>query len=87
VQTVDGIRIYRTQPAGNTAQLAERWEDADTRFGFHRCDVTESGIEVAFVPGNDQCEEFGTFGPLGHPTVAERDYSVAREKPPLQPDV
>lgn len=86
VQVVDGIRIYRTQAAGNTAQLAERWADADTRFGFHRCDVTDSGIEVTFVPGSDQCAEFGTFGPLGHPTVAERDYSVAREQPPLQPD-
>ena len=86
VQIVDGIRIYRTQPAGNTGQLAERWPEADTRFGFQRCDVTADGIDVTFVPGDDQCDEFGTFGPLGHPTVDERDYSVARELPPLQPD-
>lgn len=86
VQVVDGIRVYRTQAAGNTGQLAERWPDADTRFGFHRCDVTDSGIEVTFIPGEDQCEEFGNFGPWGHPTVRERDYSVAREKPPLIPD-
>ncbi|KAA0140161.1 MAG: hypothetical protein CME32_23120 [Gimesia sp.] len=86
VQHIDGIRIYRTQAAGNTGQLAERWPEADTRFGFHRCDVSEAGIDVTFIPGLDQCDEFGTFGPLGHPPVEERDYSVAEEKPPLIPD-
>ncbi len=86
VQLVDGIRVYRTQPAGNTAQLAERWPDADTRFGFHRCDVSEAGIDVAFVPGDDQSEEFGAFGPLGHPAVEQRDYSAAQAQPPLRPD-
>ena len=86
VQVVDGIRIYRTQPAGNTAQLSERWPETDTRFGFQRCNVTEAGIEVTFIPGDDQCEEFGTFGPLGHPTVDQRDYSAAQEQPPLEPN-
>jgi len=86
VQIVDGIRLYRTQAAGNTGQLFERWPEADTRFGFHRCDVNETGIDVTFIPGNDQCEEFGTFGPLGHPPIEERDYSVAEEQPPLEPD-
>ena len=86
VQSVDGIRVYRTAPAGNTAQLAERWPDADTRFGFQRCEVTEAGIEVTFEPGNDQSEEFDSYGPWGHPTIEERDYSVAREQPPLIPD-
>ena len=86
VQEVDGIRIFRTQAAGNTAQLTDRWEEVDTRFGFHRCDVTDEGIDVSFVVGDDQCEEFGTYGPLGHPPVQERDYSVAREQPPVVPD-
>ncbi|MDP6444906.1 MAG: metallophosphoesterase [Pirellulaceae bacterium] len=87
VQVVDGIRIYRTPAAGNTAQLNERWADAETRFGFHRCDVTDGDeIEVNFVLGADQCEEFGTFGPWGHPSLEERDYSVAQEQPPLVPD-
>lgn len=87
MQLVDGIRIYRTQPAGNTAQLQERWPDvADTRFGFHRGDVTPAGIDVQFIVGDDQCDEFGTYGPLGHPPVEERDYSVAQEQPPLVPD-
>ena len=86
VQVVDGIRIYRAQPAGNTAQLADRWSDADRRYGFHCCQVNGTGIEVTFIPGDDQCDEFGTFGPMGHPAVAERDYSAAREKPALVPD-
>lgn len=86
VQTVDGIRIYRTPAAGNTPQLQERWDDAETRFGFHRATVTEQGIDIAFVPGADQTEEFGAFGPMGHPTVGERDYSIAQERPPLVPD-
>jgi len=85
-QVVDGIRVVRTQAAGNTGQLSERWPDADTRFGFHRCEVTETGIEVAFVPGDDQCDEFDSFGPMGHPSISTRDYSIAREKPPLVPD-
>ena len=86
VQVVDGLRIYRTSAAGNTPQLKERWPDAEVRQGFHRCTVSSSGIEVAFVPGAAQCEEFDAYGPMGHPRVAERDYSAAREKPPLQPD-
>jgi predicted phosphodiesterase len=86
MQLVDGIRVYRTQAAGNTAQLYERWPDADTRFGFHRCDVNPSGIEVTFVPGDDQCDEFESFGPMGHPNVEARDYSIARQHPPLAGD-
>ena len=86
VQVVDGIRIYRTPAAGNTCQLRERWPDAETRFGFQRCCVTDRAIEVHFVPGEEQCGEFDSFGPMGHPTVAQRDYSVAREQPPLVPD-
>lgn len=85
VQTIDGIRVFRTPAAGNTPQLAERWQDAETRFGFHRCDVNSNGIEVTFIPGNDQCEEFESYGPWGHPKVEERDYSVAQEYPPLDP--
>ena len=83
VQEVDGIRVYRTPAAGNTSQLAERWTDAETRFGFQQCDVTPAGIEVSFVPGTDQCDEFDSFGPMGHPSAELRDYSIAREQPPL----
>ena len=65
VQVVDRIRLYRTQAVGNSAQLAERWTDADTPFGFHRCDVTQDGIQVSLVLGKDQCEEFDSYGPMG----------------------
>ncbi len=87
VQELDGIRLFRTAAAGNTAQLAERWPDAETRVGFHRCEVSPTGIEVTFVPGDDQCDEFDTYGPWGHPAIDERDYSLAREQPRLAPDV
>lgn len=86
-QEVDGIRIYRTPAAGNTAQLAERWPEADTRFGFQRCDVTEAGIDVTFIPGDNQCDEFDSFGPMGHPSAELRDYSIAREQPSLDNDL
>lgn len=84
VQVVDGIRVYRSPAGGNTSQLEDRWPDAETRAGFHRCDVSPNGIEVTFVPGTDQCDEFGTFGPWGHPSPEERDYSIATEQPSLQ---
>jgi 3',5'-cyclic AMP phosphodiesterase CpdA len=85
-QELDGMQIYRVPAAGNTSQLGDRWTDAETRVGFHLCEVTDSGIDVRFVPGADQCEEFGTFGPWGHPGPEERDYSIAQEKPPIGPD-
>ena len=86
VEQVGGLRVYKTPAAGNTAQLTGRWDHIETRQGFQRCQVTADGIDVAFVPGADQCEEFGSWGPQGHPTLEERDYSVAREQPPLAPD-
>ncbi len=85
VQEVEGMRIYRTPAAGNTSQMAARWPDAETRVGFQRCVVTPDGIEVTFIPGADQCEEHDTFGPWGHPTAEERDYSLATEQPSLKP--
>ncbi|MBI3947190.1 MAG: metallophosphoesterase [Armatimonadetes bacterium] len=86
VDAVDGIRVYKTPAAGNGAQLTERWEEKETRQGFQRCEVTGDGIQVTFVPGADQCEEFDSYGPGGHPRIEDRDYSLAREKPALVPD-
>jgi 3',5'-cyclic AMP phosphodiesterase CpdA len=86
VETVNGMKIYKTPAAGNTAQLVDRWPEVETRQGFQRCDVTEAGIEVTFVPCGDQSPETGGYGPGGHPRLRGRDYSVAREKPPLAPD-
>jgi predicted MPP superfamily phosphohydrolase len=86
VEVVDGIRIYKTSAAGNTAQLKDRWDQIETRYGFHLCRVTEDDLEVSFVPGDDQCEEFDRYGPGGHPMFADRDYYLALEKPPLAID-
>jgi len=81
-----GIRIYRTPAAGNHSQLENRWDDIETRWGFHLCTVTDVGIDVVFVPGDNQCAEFNSYGPGGHPPLEGRDYSVASEQPPLEPD-
>ena len=86
VEEVDGMRIYKTPAAGNTAQLTGRWDRIETRQGFQLGQVTEAGIDVSFVPGAVQCEEFGSWGPQGHPRLEDRDYSMAREQPPLAPD-
>jgi 3',5'-cyclic AMP phosphodiesterase CpdA len=86
VEVVDGMSIYKTPAAGNTAQLVDRWPEVETRQGFQRCDVTEAGIEVTFVPCEDQSAETDSYGPGGHPRLQGRDYSLAREKPPLAPD-
>ncbi len=86
VEVVDGIRIYKTSSAGNAPQMVDRWDDAETRFGFHRCTVGEHDIDVQFVPGEDQSQAQGGFGPGGHPPIVGRDYSVAEEQPPLAPD-
>jgi hypothetical protein len=85
-QDLDGLRVYRASAAGNSPQLEARWPDAETRYGFHRGDVSDSGIEVTFVPGEDQCAEFDAYGPGGHPPPEMRDYTLAREQPPLAPD-
>lgn len=91
VETVDGIRICTTSAGGNTAQMVERLTRTrgmvETRFGFHRCLVTDSGIDVTFVPGDDQCDEFDSYGPGGHPMLQDRDYRLAREEPHLAPDL
>ncbi len=86
VEIVDGLRIYKTPAAGNTAQLTNRWEQFETRFGFQHCQVTEESLTVTFVPGDEQCAEFDNYGPSGHPRLSDRDYTLAREKPPLAPD-
>jgi hypothetical protein len=90
VYDLDGIRYYRTSAAGNMPQLVERWPDSELRAGFHRCDVRDGEIDVRFIPcdalDEAQAAEANRWGPGGHPTLIERDYSIATEKPPLQPD-
>ena len=73
--------------AGNTAQLTDRWDEIETTQGFSLCSVTDGGIDVTYVLGDDQsADESDTYGPGGHPTLQARDYSIAPEQPPLAPD-
>ncbi len=85
VVTYKGLDIYRVPSAGNTSQLADRWPQAETRVGFYTCEVEDGIIDIRFTPGNDQCEEFGTYGVWGHPTPEQRNYSEAREEPHFHP--
>lgn len=86
VEMAEGIQIHKTPAVGNTAQLTDRWDDTETRQGFQLCRVSEDGIDVAFVPCDDQRAESDSYGPGGHVRIADRDYSLSREEPPLAPD-
>ncbi|MEA3401048.1 MAG: metallophosphoesterase [Armatimonadota bacterium] len=87
VEQVGEMRIHKASAAGNTAQMTNRWEEIETRQGFQLCEVGADEITVSFVAGDEQCEEeTGGWGPGGHPRLEERDYSLAREHPPLAPD-
>ena len=47
-------------------------------------DVEEHAISIIMLIS--QCEDFNSYGPGGHPTISDRDYSQAREEPPLTVD-
>ena len=66
-------------PATCVGQLESHWPDGDTTLGFLRYDVDDTEIKSEFVPLEKVSKEKG-YGPTGHPTVEERDYSIAWEK-------
>jgi hypothetical protein len=74
----EGIR-FEIGPSTAFSQWGERWPDGDPALGFLRCDVTEAGIEPAFVP-LDRLSTAAGYGPGGHPLSRLRDYSIAWEK-------
>lgn len=90
VKTIEGIDFHRTASAGNRAQLTQQYQDSDPRQGFHRCDVRGDELKVSFIPCDDletaKQLEAQTYGKGGHPPREGRDYSVAREQPPLTLD-
>ncbi len=86
VERVGEMRVHKTPAAGNTAQMTGRWDEIETRQGFQLCEVGEEEITVTFVPAEDQSPVTDAWGPGGHPRLEERDYSPAREQPPLAPD-
>ncbi len=78
-QVVDGIRFYKC-PGIAMPQWKYKWEDGDPRLGFYRFDVTDEGIEEAFIPLLRESQAEGAYGPGGHPRPEERDYSLAWER-------
>lgn len=81
VEVIDGVRFYKTSSGGGWGQWENRWPDGDTTLGFHRLDVTPREIEATFVPITPISHAKG-YGPWGHPTPEQRDYSIAWEKGP-----
>ena len=74
------------QYAPSTAFVGqELWPEGDTSLGFLRCDVSDAGIEVTFIPLARTSDATG-YGPGGNPPLEGRDYTVAWEKPALDLD-
>ncbi len=80
-QVIEGVRFLKC--AGIAfPQWADRWPDGDTTLGYHRFEVSESGIAESFVPLEIESDSDEGYGPGGHPDPEERDYSLAWEEPP-----
>ena len=77
-EIVDGIRFYKTPAGGGWGQWQNRWHDGDVTLGFQRLDVSDTGIDVRFVP-LDAVSAARGYGPGGHPLPEHRDYSIAQE--------
>ncbi|MEW6356483.1 MAG: metallophosphoesterase [Planctomycetota bacterium] len=74
----EGIR-FDIGPSTAFSQWGNRWPDGDATLGFLRYDVTDQGIKCAFV-SLERVSEAKGYGPGGHPTASQRDYSIAWEK-------
>ena len=73
----EGIR-FDFAPATCFPQYAQRWPDGDPSLGFLRYTVDEEGIRATFVPLKRISKRQG-YGPGGHPSEDQRDYSLAWE--------
>ena len=80
-QVAEGVRFFKCAAIG-FPQWADRWEDGDPRLGYHRFEVSDDGIAESFVPLARESDNMDGYGPGGHPTVEQRDYSLAWEDPP-----
>ncbi|MDP6777959.1 MAG: metallophosphoesterase [Candidatus Latescibacteria bacterium] len=76
-----GIRI-QASPSTAFSQACSRWIGGDPALGFLHCRVDGSGISPEFIPLEQESDAPG-YGPGGSPAMADRDYSIAREKPSL----
>lgn len=79
VQVIDGVRFYKG-PATSKSQGRDLWEDGDPTLGFQRFDVTDNGIKYQFIPLDKVSMRDDSYGPSGHPTPEQCDYSLAWEK-------
>ena len=71
----DGI-AFDLAPATSFSQWKKRWPDGDPTLGFFRYDVTGNTIHKTFIPLTYVSHRKG-YGPGGHPTPEQRDYSIA----------
>jgi hypothetical protein len=78
---LDGVKIHFS-PATAFPQWGERWPDGDPRLGFLHFNVSDTGIESRFIPLRTVSTKTG-YGPGGNPGLEGRDYSLAREQPPI----
>lgn len=79
-QVFDGVRFVKC--AGIAfPQWADRWPDGDPTLGYHRFEVSDTGISETFVPLQVESSSKDGYGPGGHPHPSERDYSLAWETP------
>ncbi len=78
-QEFDGIRFYKAA-ATSFGQWENKWPDGDTTLGFFEFEVSPSSIQETFVPLENVSTRADGYGPGGHPSAAQRDYSLAWEK-------
>jgi predicted MPP superfamily phosphohydrolase len=79
VQEFGGIRFYKAA-ATSFGQWENKWPDGDTTLGFFEFEVSARGIMETFVPLEKVSTRTDGYGPGGHPSPAERDYSLVWEK-------
>ncbi|MDH3252515.1 MAG: metallophosphoesterase [Ignavibacteria bacterium] len=81
---LEGMQLHLA-PSTAFPQWEERWPDGDARLGFLHFTVNTSGIECTFVPLRNISKKKG-YGPGGNPPLEGRDYSIAPEQPPIDPE-
>ncbi len=77
-EIVEGIKFFKS-PATVFCQFADRWEDGDPTLGFYNCCVSETDIEVNFIPLERESTATGGWGKGGHVKPEDRDYSLSRD--------
>lgn len=70
---------YDLAPATCFSQWQDKWPDGDPTLGFFKYDVSVDKIEKSFIPLAKMSKKQG-YGPGGHPSPEQRDYSKAWEK-------